>query len=223
MQKNIFIPSRIKQIREAHNLQATQLSLIFGKERTAFAQIELGRMKLPQDFLIEIADFFAVSLDWLTGRTETPYVSEVIERLEHDLYDLFKSISLSNKEELIYFKAALLSYFTVDYFKYSGGYDLEQRANVIYALNFWKYVAIKLNNYGFNSQEISLPKVLNQIEFHQIEFGDTGMFSSKRAATAFITLCNQCIAMLDKARLQVSSVEFKVLMEHIEKNKPSAE
>lgn len=223
MQTNIYIAERVRHLRESYSLSSGQLSSIFGKERKAFTHIELGTTKLSQDFLIEIADFFAVSLDWLTGRTETPYSNEVIERLERDLYDLFTSISLSNKKELIYFKAALLSYFTVDYFKYSGQYDLEQRANVIYALNFWKYVAIQLDSAGFNSQEISLPEALHQIEFHQIEFGDAGMFSSKRAATAFIALCNQCIAILDKARLQVSSVEFKVLMEHIEKNKPSAE
>lgn len=128
MQNNLYIAERVKYLRESHELSAGQLSLIFGHERKAITHIELGRTKLSQDFLIEIADFFAVSLDWLTGRTDISYVNEVIEYLEIE--------TLPWKEYLI-----STNVLTREDFKDTRKLTLEQRANVIFALHVLKYFA----------------------------------------------------------------------------------
>ena len=147
------IASRLRQLREYHNLSVSQASSIFGKNKAAFSQIELGNIKLSHDFLIEIADFFAVSLDWLTGRSEEPYSDSVIKRLENELAALYHDVNLSKNQDLLYFKAAIILYFSKDYFSYSEEYTLEERADVVYALNFLKYAAKLLDEEGYNSQE----------------------------------------------------------------------
>lgn len=215
------IASRLRFLRENHLLSVSQASNIFNKNKAAFSQIELGNIKPSYDFLVEIADFFAVSLDWLTGRTETPYVNEVIERQERFVFDLFKNITLNSNANLIYFKAVIFLHLGADYFEYCSGYNLEKRANVLYALSFWRYAANKLNEEGFNSQESPLHEVLKKKENDSNEdsFANpvtnfinylAGKSSSKRAGTAFVQLCNQCLAILDEAKRQIPDMQFKI-------------
>lgn len=147
MQNNLYIAERVKYLRESHDLSAGQLSLIFGHERKAITHIELGRTKLSQDFLIDIADFFAVSLDWLAGRTETPYANEVIGHLEIE--------TLPCKEYLI--GANVL---TKEDFWDTRKLTLEQRANVIFALHFLKYFASA--KFSSKRARTSFVKVYNQ-------------------------------------------------------------
>ena len=125
---NNDISKRLRFLRESYKLSASQLANIFERNRAGISQIELGNVKPGYDFLLDIADFFAVSLDWLTGRTETPYASEVIEHLEIE--------TLPCKEYLI--SANVL---TKEDFKDTRKLTLEQRANVIFALHVLKYFA----------------------------------------------------------------------------------
>lgn len=237
MVKNAFFSSRVRQLRESHQLSLAQLSDVLGKKRSAISDIESGRIGTTLEVLTDLADFFAVSVDWLLGRTETPYVVEILERQEQFVFDLFKNITLSSNSNLIYFKAVIFLNLSANYFEYCGSFELEQRANVIYALNFWKYAAKKLNEEGFDSQEIPLHEVLHQIESdsnedsiaaHVTNFINylAGKSSSKRAGTAFVQLCNQCLAILDEAKRQIPDMQFKITQAQMlerEKNKPSAD
>lgn len=211
MKKNI-VARHIKHLRESHQLSVSQLSTIFGKSRTTFSQIELGNMKLPQDFLTDIADFFAVSLDWLTGRTDEPYSLSVIQNQEASLLKLSQQISLSRSQNLIYY-LAIIRIFELDaYWSKVNKYSIDQRADVIYALNFWKYAASKLYEDGYTSQKSSIAEAFEEIKQLSTEQKDSTLkadyidrmisfiasqCSSKRAGTAFTKICYNTIKTLE--------------------------
>lgn len=126
---NIIFSERVKYLRSSHLLSQIQLADIWGrKNRSTVSDIESGRISTTLEGLTSLANLFAVSLDWLAGRTETPYVSEVIGRLEIE--------TLPCKEYLI--GANVL---TKEDFKDTRKLTLEQRANVIFALHVLKYFA----------------------------------------------------------------------------------
>ena len=60
------------------------------KHSCTTSQFEKG-LNLPSvDTLVIIANLFSVTIDWLTGRSNTPYSEEVILQLENDMLDDLK-------------------------------------------------------------------------------------------------------------------------------------
>ena len=63
---------RLKLLRISKNLTQKQLSLNIGVSEICVQNYESCRRKPTYDMLIIIADYFNVSLDYLTGRTDNP-------------------------------------------------------------------------------------------------------------------------------------------------------
>ncbi|SDF28016.1 helix-turn-helix domain-containing protein [Sporolituus thermophilus] len=61
---------RLRQLRQKHNLTAEQFGRIFNVSKQTVSRWELGDRIPPLDVVVAIADYFDVSLDWLTGRTD---------------------------------------------------------------------------------------------------------------------------------------------------------
>ena len=62
---------RIRELREDNDLKQEKLAEVLGVRQTTYSKYELGKINIPIDMLIRIADFYAVSLDYLVGRSET--------------------------------------------------------------------------------------------------------------------------------------------------------
>jgi transcriptional regulator with XRE-family HTH domain len=63
---------RLKEIRINHNITQKQLSIDLGLSERGIQSYELGERKPGLDALIALADYFNVSLDYLTGRSDNP-------------------------------------------------------------------------------------------------------------------------------------------------------
>ncbi|MCL2447022.1 MAG: helix-turn-helix domain-containing protein [Oscillospiraceae bacterium] len=63
---------RVKELRKQHQLTQRALGEALGITEQAYQLYEYGRQKPGIDRLIELADFFDVSLDYLVGRSDTP-------------------------------------------------------------------------------------------------------------------------------------------------------
>lgn len=80
--------NRIAALRKNRNLTQDDMSTTLGISRAALSHYEKGRREPDYDTLINIADFFKVSLDYIMGRTDDPLASldpenrEFIDRLE---------------------------------------------------------------------------------------------------------------------------------------------
>ena len=62
--------SRIRDLREDRDLKQETLAQMLGIRQTTYSKYELGKINVPIDMLIKIADFYHVSLDYLVGRSD---------------------------------------------------------------------------------------------------------------------------------------------------------
>jgi len=69
--RNIF-SNRLITLRTVNNVMAKDLASIIGISKQAISQYEKQLSTPSADILIAIADYFGVSLDYLTGRTDEP-------------------------------------------------------------------------------------------------------------------------------------------------------
>ena len=66
---------RIRDLREDHDLNQTQVAELLKVHQTTYSDYELGRLNVPVTALHTLADYYHVSVDYLLGRTDVkePY------------------------------------------------------------------------------------------------------------------------------------------------------
>lgn len=60
--------TRLKDLREDHDLTQKQVSEILHVSQVVYSYYEIGKRSLPIELLIKLADFYNVSLDYITYR-----------------------------------------------------------------------------------------------------------------------------------------------------------
>lgn len=58
----------IEDLRVDHDLTQQQVADILGCQREVYRRYEKGTRTIPVEFLIKLADYYKVSLDYLVGR-----------------------------------------------------------------------------------------------------------------------------------------------------------
>ena len=61
---------RLKDIREDHDLTQKQAAEKLGITQQQYSLYETGRREIPTSLLIQLADIFDISTDYLLGRTD---------------------------------------------------------------------------------------------------------------------------------------------------------
>ena len=66
---------RIRDLREDHDLTQTQIAQILGMSQTGYSKYETGENDIPTAILIQLAECYQTSVDYLLGRTNNkkPY------------------------------------------------------------------------------------------------------------------------------------------------------
>lgn len=64
--------ARIKNLRESKGLSQSEFAKVIGVERTRYGKWENKGFEPPYATLVKIADYFAVTTDYLLGRTDYP-------------------------------------------------------------------------------------------------------------------------------------------------------
>ena len=59
---------RIEDLRVDHDLTQQQVADILGIQREVYRRYEKGSRTIPIEFLIQLADYYGVSIDYLVGR-----------------------------------------------------------------------------------------------------------------------------------------------------------
>ena len=62
---------RLRILRKERNLKQQDMADRFGQSLRAYQYYEAGNRRPEYQHLLDLADFFDVSLDYLTGRSET--------------------------------------------------------------------------------------------------------------------------------------------------------
>ena len=66
---------RLRELREDHDLTQTQIAQILGMSQTGYSKYETGENDIPTAILIQLAEYYQTSVDYLLGRTnnKNPY------------------------------------------------------------------------------------------------------------------------------------------------------
>ena len=62
--------TRIKSLREDHDLTQKQLSSLLNISQVAYSYYELEKRNIPLELLSKLADFYETSIDYLLYRTD---------------------------------------------------------------------------------------------------------------------------------------------------------
>ena len=65
---------RIRNLREDKDLTQAKMGEILSCSQRVYSNYERGDIDIPTSTLIKIADFHEVSVDYLLGRTENPFL-----------------------------------------------------------------------------------------------------------------------------------------------------
>lgn len=63
---------RIKALRSDHDLNQTQVARAIHVAQTTYSDYEKGKVRIPVECLIQLADIYHTSTDYLLGRTNDP-------------------------------------------------------------------------------------------------------------------------------------------------------
>ena len=66
---------RLQLLREKHQLSKQELSSILGMARMSYFRYEKGERMPTYEVLLQIANYFDVSVDFLVGRTDNPKIN----------------------------------------------------------------------------------------------------------------------------------------------------
>ncbi len=64
--------NRLKELREDHELNQTQLAKMLGMSQTGYSKYETGENDVPTGILIKLAMYYDVSIDYLLDQTDNP-------------------------------------------------------------------------------------------------------------------------------------------------------
>ena len=61
---------RLEELRIDHDLTQQNVADMLGCQREVYRRYEKGTRTIPADFLMKLADFYHVSIDYILGRTD---------------------------------------------------------------------------------------------------------------------------------------------------------
>lgn len=65
-----MLDQRIRELREDHGLTQVQMGKILSCSQRVYSNYERGELDIPTEILIQLADFYEVSVDYLLNRTD---------------------------------------------------------------------------------------------------------------------------------------------------------
>ncbi len=63
---------RIRDLREDHDLNQTEVAKMLGMSQTGYSKYETGENDIPTLVLIKLSAFYGTSIDYLLGLTSNP-------------------------------------------------------------------------------------------------------------------------------------------------------
>ncbi|MBR6638699.1 MAG: helix-turn-helix transcriptional regulator [Lachnospiraceae bacterium] len=60
---------RIRNLREDHDMNQTQVAKMVGMSQTGYSKYETGENDIPTGILIKLANYYNTSIDYLLGQT----------------------------------------------------------------------------------------------------------------------------------------------------------
>lgn len=68
-----IVGERLKELRTGVQLSQTRIAKMFGTGQSSIFKYESGISTVPAEIMLQYADYFDVSMDYLYGRTDDPH------------------------------------------------------------------------------------------------------------------------------------------------------
>ena len=62
---------RLRELRDEKDLTQTEIAKMLGMSQTGYSKYETGENDIPTAVLIQLAEFYNTSIDYLLGQTDT--------------------------------------------------------------------------------------------------------------------------------------------------------
>lgn len=93
----VLFSERIKELREAKEMTPSQFACLFDKSESAVRAWEADRTKPNADDLLNIADYFGISTDYLLGHeppdSKESFLNMTVKQQETEIENLRKKLS----------------------------------------------------------------------------------------------------------------------------------
>lgn len=63
---------RLRDLREDHDLKQKEVAHLLDIDQRVYSNYETGKQELPVRYLLQLADYYGTSTDYILGRTDTP-------------------------------------------------------------------------------------------------------------------------------------------------------
>ena len=99
MDSKIIFPLRLLELRKEKAISQKALAAEFSISDAAITMMEKGKRYPSFELLIALADYFEVSLDYLVGRSDTPYMlkNEDVETLSPEELEFVRKRREANR------------------------------------------------------------------------------------------------------------------------------
>lgn len=135
---------RVKLLRTIHKLSQEKLGNLISSPAAKVGRSSIGYWEAQKRFpriaaLQKLTNLFAVSLDWISGRSDTPYDEALILALEKDLFPLVIPVQGNGAFVAVPCAAIQVPEEYTDEQRRCIYYSLGVRANIVFWLNCLKY------------------------------------------------------------------------------------
>lgn len=104
---------RIKELRRKSSLTQKQLSIQLGVSQQVVSRWERENLMPSLDVIAKMSEFFGVTMDYMSGRSNSPKFKYNLAENEAELIDHFRAMDDSKKQMLAEFAAFLRTSETV--------------------------------------------------------------------------------------------------------------
>ena len=63
---------RLRDLREDHDLKQKEVAQLLDIDQRVYSNYETGKHTLPVRYLLQLADYYGTSTDYILGRTDNP-------------------------------------------------------------------------------------------------------------------------------------------------------
>lgn len=70
----LYYYRRLKDLREDSDKTQKEIAAILGIDQRVYSTYETGKREIPVHLLIELANYYKISIDYLLGRTNNPNI-----------------------------------------------------------------------------------------------------------------------------------------------------
>ncbi len=67
---------RLRDLREDCDLKQTDIAKLIGIQQTVYSRYERGFQSIPLEYLVLLADYYNVSVDYILERTNNPHINK---------------------------------------------------------------------------------------------------------------------------------------------------